>query len=194
MRTFGWPDTKWLCQKSVIRSVSGERVDQHLLDPPRAKREAFAHLRLRRTPCAPLGRAVLARRRAAATCRRPMRAAASRAVVRVSRSSLATAASRVSARVRADFRVRRSEARAREQVPRVVVAEHRARSECRRGMPQSASKRRDRQQAARGAGRATHGHGDRCRRQRSDARKRSHRIEHCRANADVASRARCNRS
>ena len=26
IRTFGWPDTKWLCQKSVIRSVSGERV------------------------------------------------------------------------------------------------------------------------------------------------------------------------
>ncbi len=45
-RTFCWLDTKWLCQNSVIRSVSGEGVDEHLLHPPRAKLESPAYLLL----------------------------------------------------------------------------------------------------------------------------------------------------
>ena len=52
MRTFCWLDTKWLCQKSVIRSVSGDGRRQHLLHPPGAQREAFAPLLLHELPCA----------------------------------------------------------------------------------------------------------------------------------------------
>ena len=60
-RTFCWLDTKWLCQNSVIRSVSGDGVASISCTHQRAQLEALAHLLLQER-LALLGVAVFARR------------------------------------------------------------------------------------------------------------------------------------
>ena len=90
IRTFGCAETKWLCQKSVIRSVSGDGVAQHLAAPTSARSSRPSRTCCcGRTPCArprsPSRRAA----GAAATCRAPTRAAGVTAIVRVSRRSFA---------------------------------------------------------------------------------------------------------
>ena len=128
----------WLARHEMVvpekRHPLGERRarDRHFLDPPRAKREALADLRLDER-LALLGRTVLARRPqrrgVGGRCGGRRRRNGPRLAQQLVDGGIARHPG-----VHADFRVRRSETCACEKVTRVVVAEHRARSECRCGI------------------------------------------------------------
>ena len=74
-RTFCWLDTKWLCQNSVMRSVSGDGVASISCIHQRAQLEALPDLLLHER-AALLGGRVLRAGSAAARRRRRRRAAA----------------------------------------------------------------------------------------------------------------------
>ena len=145
MRTFCWLDTKWLCQNSVIRSVSGEGV-------------ASISCTHQARSSSPLPDLLLLEGLALLVGWRPGRGRSQRtriagdqagggvtAAVRASRSSRSTASSRDSAANVAHFGVGRAESRAREQVARVVVAHRRGR---RRGQRRGRRQRRQCRQSS----------------------------------------------